>query len=99
MIVESWESEQTIESTISYVSPIIYKDSQTLLARTIVPNTKNVWRPGLFVTAKVVTNDSMVEVAVNRDAVQTLENEKVVFVKKDEELNKKRVKYEALGLW
>lgn len=85
VIIQSWESKKTVESTISYVSPIIYKDSQTVLARTVIQNKDHLWRPGLFVTAKVIVDDSSVDVAVNRDAIQTLENKKVVFVQKDEE--------------
>ncbi|MEZ4742303.1 MAG: efflux RND transporter periplasmic adaptor subunit [Bdellovibrionota bacterium] len=86
VIVQSWESNKTIESTINYVSPIIYKDSQTVLARTIIQNEDLSWRPGLFVTAKVITDNDPVEVAVNRDAIQILEGKKVVFVREDDEL-------------
>jgi cobalt-zinc-cadmium efflux system membrane fusion protein len=65
---------------VSYVSPMIDEETRTALARIEVANESGRWRPGLFVSADVSFEHLDASVLVERDAVQTLEGESVVFV-------------------
>ncbi len=70
-----------IKGSISYVAPIGSSDTQTALARIVLPNKDGRLRPGLFVTARLVLAKRSVLVAVRVGAIQSLENKTVVFVR------------------
>lgn len=70
-----------IEARIDYVSPIGASDTQTAIARAVVPNHDGRLRPGLFVVGRVVLSARPAEVAVKTSALQTLEGKTVVFVR------------------
>ncbi|WP_420131186.1 divalent metal ion exporter adaptor subunit IhpB [Rhodopseudomonas sp.] len=70
-----------IKGRIDYLAPIGALDTQTALARVVLPNTDGRLRPGLFVTARLVLAKRDVPVAVRAGAIQTLENKTVVFVR------------------
>ena len=70
-----------IKATVSYLSPIGARDTQTALARVVLSNADGRLRPGLFVTARLVLTKREVPVAVRVEAIQTLENRTVVFVR------------------
>jgi len=84
----------TAEGTITYVSPIIRESTRTGLARAVIPNDALLWKPGLFVTAEVLVGSADVPVLVSNDAIQTIENQTVVFVAEDDGFEKRPV---ALG--
>ena len=65
--------------TIEYVSPILDKHTRTTTARVVMPNAGE-WRPGLFVTARVLVERVNAGVVVPKTAVQTIDGEQVVFV-------------------
>lgn len=69
-----------IEAKIDYLSPIGASDTQSAIARAIVPNSGRL-RPGLFVDGKVILSARPVDVAVSTNALQTLEGKNVVFVR------------------
>lgn len=73
-----------IKGVISYVAPIGASETQTALARVVLPNVGGRLRPGMFVTAKLVLSERRVPVAVQARAIQTLENKTVVFVREGE---------------
>jgi len=77
---------------IAYVSPIVDDTTRTCLARIVLPNPKGLYRPGLFVTAKVDVGESNVDVLIPKSAVQRIENKSVVFVPTDEGLVAEPVK-------
>ncbi len=66
---------------ISYVGPIVGTESRTALARVVLLNQSGVFRPGLFITAKVAVSETQATVVVPKDAVQSLEGRKCVFTK------------------
>jgi membrane fusion protein, heavy metal efflux system len=65
---------------IAYISPLIDESTRTTRARVLIPNTDNVWKPGMFVSAQAVLKAEAVRVLVPNDAIQTVENQTVVFV-------------------
>ena len=80
MVIDGGLGMERTEATISYISPFGAENSQTMLARAIVPNATGAWRPGLFVRGDVITDAEEVPVAVKADAVQTFRDWDVVFV-------------------
>jgi cobalt-zinc-cadmium efflux system membrane fusion protein len=68
------------ETTLAYLSPIGAVNTQTLLARAVLPNPDRSWRPGLFVTAEVEVGAHEVPVAVAAAALQRLRDWDVVFL-------------------
>ena len=63
------------------LGPLVREDTRTALARTVVTNAGSVFRPGLFITGKVTAGTVSAAVCVPRDAVQTIANKPVVFVR------------------
>jgi len=71
---------ETTEAKISYISPFGAENSQTMLARALVPNASGEWRPGIFVRGDVIVDAGEVPVAVKADALQTFRDWDVVFI-------------------
>ncbi len=81
LTVSASETDIPEASTVlDYISPVIDRSTRTASARAELPNPHGHWMPGLFVTAHVVTAESVYPVVINRDAVQSLEGEHVVFI-------------------
>ncbi|RJF77008.1 divalent metal ion exporter adaptor subunit IhpB [Rhodopseudomonas palustris] len=81
VLIDPDDGRSEIKGRIDYLAPIGALDTQTALARVVLPNTDGRLRPGLFVTARLVLAKRDVPVAVRADAIQTLENKTVVFVR------------------
>lgn len=83
-VVISADSEiPQANGVISYVGPIVGAESRTALARVLLSNESGIFRPGLFVTAEVAVSKTLAKVVVSKDAVQSLEGRKCVFIKDD----------------
>ena len=76
--------ELRTRGTISYVTPIVDEQTRTATARIVLVNSRGEWRPGMFVTARIIVSDASVPVAVTRTALHTLEGQTVVFVESEE---------------
>ncbi len=72
-----------VESTIDYVAPHFRDETRTATARVILPNPEGLLYPGMFVKAEVSLEDVNAPLIIPRDAVQTIDNETVVFVFRD----------------
>lgn len=68
---------------ISYLAPVGMSETQTAVARVVLPNGDGRLRPGLFATARLILTARSVPVAVRAAAIQTLENKTVVFVREE----------------
>ena len=73
----------TVVRKIDYISPIIDEATRTAEARVILPNPDGVWKPGLFVTGKIVTENLKVNMVVPKTALETLGDQTVIFIKTD----------------
>lgn len=73
------------EGKISFVGSLIGAQTRTAPARVELSNPQGAWRPGLFVTVEVLTNDNdkPSAVTVASEALQTVEEKTAVFVKVD----------------
>jgi cobalt-zinc-cadmium efflux system membrane fusion protein len=67
---------------ITYVGSLLGEQTRTAKARVALANPDRAWRPGLFVSVDVPsTQTGAAAVTVSTDAIQTLEDKQVVFVK------------------
>ena len=80
VVVSAGHGRDQAEGRISYISPIVDEETRTATARVVLANPNRVWRPGMFVTARVLVEDATVPVAVPRTAIETIEGRAVVFV-------------------
>jgi cobalt-zinc-cadmium efflux system membrane fusion protein len=81
--IDSGDGAAPAVTTLAYLSPIGSVNTQTLLARAVLPNSDGSWRPGLFVTGEVEVASVEVPVAVSEAALQRLRDWDVVFLAED----------------
>jgi multidrug efflux pump subunit AcrA (membrane-fusion protein) len=81
ILIDPADGGPPIDSKISYLSPVGSGDTQSALARAVVPNSGQRLRPGLFITGRLTLSEKTVSVAVKASALQTWENRTVVFVR------------------
>lgn len=77
--VSSTAFESKVQGTISYVGALLGEQTRTARARVTLTNPDGAWRPGLFVTVSVYGENQDVALTVPADAVQTIENQTMVF--------------------
>lgn len=68
------------DGLIKYISPIISHETRTFTARCILKDARDDFTPGAFVRAQIKIKSIDAAVVVPREAVQTFEGERVVFV-------------------
>ena len=91
ILIDPADGGPKIEAKISYVSPVGSSETQSALARAVVPNAEHQLRPGLFATGRLTLSAKKVPVAVKSSALQTLENRTVVFVRDGEKFEARDV--------
>jgi len=69
---------------VDYVAPALGETMRAATARVTLPNPDLGWRPGMFVTATIATEETHVPVAVRRSALQRLEGADVVFIEEED---------------
>ena len=67
--------------TVAFVGSLIGEQTRTAKARVVLDNPNGAWRPGLFVNVEVVADEATVPVTIATDAVQTVGEKPVVFLK------------------
>ena len=73
------------EGTIEFVQPLVGEDTRTALARITTPNLDRRWKPGMFVSATVVTDAVQAELRIPLTALIRMDDgDQVVFVETDE---------------
>lgn len=79
--IDIGQDREPITARLDYISPLGAEASQTMLARSIVPNPEGLLRPGIFVMGTVTTESAEVPVAVKASALQTFRDWDVVFIR------------------
>ncbi len=79
--VQSTDLGSEVSGRISYIGPLVGQETRAATARIVLANPGGRWRPGLFVTVRLVREATMVLQAVSADAIQTFRDWQVVFVK------------------
>jgi len=82
--VRTGRGELSATGTIDYVSPIVDATTRTAVARVVLDNPQGRWRPGMFVSGRITLRTAEAPVAVERDALQIVEGQTVVFVRTQE---------------
>lgn len=80
-------------AAISYISPIGMTDTQSILARAVIDNKDGSYRPGLYVTGRVLLGEQKVAVAVKQSAIQYVEGKPVVFVEAKDGFEAREVEF------
>jgi cobalt-zinc-cadmium efflux system membrane fusion protein len=79
--VKATSMDTVATGTVSYVGSLLGEETRTAKARVTLPNPKSAWRPGLFVNVELTADERDVPVAVASEAIQTVGDKPVVFVK------------------
>ncbi len=87
----SEEDEAPLRGTVAYVGPMVSEETRTVPARIVLPNAEGRLRPGLFVTARIASEEVRVPVMIRRDALQRVEGDAAVFVRTDDGFNLRSV--------
>lgn len=70
----------TAHGSVKYISPIVSHETRTFTARCVLKGARADFTPGAFVRARIAVQTMPVAVQVEREAVQTIEGETVVFI-------------------
>jgi cobalt-zinc-cadmium efflux system membrane fusion protein len=76
-------TQLTTTGKVAFIGALVGEQTRMAKVRVTFANPQGVWRPGLFVNASVNAAAQDFAVAVPSDAIQTIENRPVVFVKQD----------------
>jgi cobalt-zinc-cadmium efflux system membrane fusion protein len=66
---------------INYIGRLVGEETRSATGRLTLANVKGVWRPGLFVTVRIVQEEKLIPIAVSTEGIQTFRDWQVVFVK------------------
>jgi len=91
VFIDPADGRPPIEAKISYLSPVGSSETQSALARATVANPDQRLRPGLFVTGRLTLSERNVAVAVKSSALQTIDNQTVVFVRNGDKFEAREV--------
>ena len=91
VLIDTEDGGKPVEAKVSYLSPVGASETQSALARAVIANPEGRLRPGLFVAGRVVMTEKPVELAIKLNALQTLENRTVVFVRSGEKFEPRDV--------
>ncbi len=81
VLISAGKGMPEVKGTISYIAPVIDEITRTAEARVVLPNSNGLWKPGLFVTGRVVTEKIKVNLAIPKTALENLNGKTVVFVR------------------
>jgi membrane fusion protein, heavy metal efflux system len=72
---------ESSSATIMFVSPLLDKETRAARVVASIDNAAGKWRPGLFVTAEIATDEAPAAIVVPKTALQTVKGDTVVFVR------------------
>lgn len=80
-VVTTTSSDSKASGTVSYVGSLIGEQTRSANARVVLQNPKLAWRPGLYVNVELTADQADVPIAVDADAIQTINDKPVVFMR------------------
>jgi cobalt-zinc-cadmium efflux system membrane fusion protein len=83
--ISAVEGGRSTDATLAYVAPVYDGETRSALARAVITNDGDIWRPGAFIRAELEVEMETDRLTVGKDAIQTLLEQKVLFVPGDEE--------------
>ena len=88
--IDPEDGSTPIEAKITYLSPVGASETPSAMARAVVANSGHL-RPGLFVTGRLVMAEKPVPLAIQLNAIQTIEGRNVVFVRSGDKFQPREV--------
>lgn len=82
--VHTLETNANVKSKIDMLLPTADAASQTVIAIVPIPNENGVWRVGMIIEGHVDIGRKVANAAVKEEAVQTMNEKPVVFIKENE---------------
>lgn len=81
--VKASASDAQVTGKVAYVGALLGTQTRTAMARIVLANPGNAWRPGMFVNVdvEVAASQRAVPVAVAASAIQTVDDKPTVFVR------------------
>jgi cobalt-zinc-cadmium efflux system membrane fusion protein len=69
-----------VAGRVAYLGPLLGTEARTAIAHVAIDNPEGLWRPGVFVTVRLVQEEFMAAVAVRPEAIQRIRDWDVVFI-------------------
>lgn len=79
-VVISTDAGQSVPARVVYLSPIIDPETRTSTALAQLDNMSDIWHPGTFVQAELLTDETTVPLMVKKTAIQNIDGIDVVFI-------------------
>ena len=92
VLVRATAFDAKATGTVAFVGALVGEQTRMARARIVLANPQGTWRPGLFVSIEVNAANLQVPVAVETEAIQTLGNREVVFVREETKFIPRSVK-------
>ncbi len=73
-----------VETVIDYVSPLIDPQTRTVKARCVLAGGGDDFSPGAFVRAQIAVESVLARVRIEKDAVQTMNGETIIFIEDED---------------
>jgi cobalt-zinc-cadmium efflux system membrane fusion protein len=83
---------RTAQTRIEYVSPLVSPETRTFKARCELSDSTGSFVPGSFVRAQIAVESVQADVRVEKDAIQTMKGESIVFIQDADGLEPRDVK-------
>ena len=81
--IEALGGKAATDAVVSYISPVFDERTRSLVARAVIPNPNNLWKPGTFVKASFSLTTDDKSLLVCKDAVQIVDERPCVFISED----------------
>jgi len=79
--VRSQDLDREVSGRVTFIGSLVGRENRSATARIVIPNPDGRWRPGLFVSVRLVQSSTTVPLAVPAEAIQTFRDWQVVFVR------------------
>lgn len=80
-IVQSKDLGRGVTGRVTYIGSLVGEETRSAPTRIVIPNPDGKWRPGLFVSVRLVEKSTTVPLAVLAEAIQTFRDWQVVFIR------------------
>jgi len=84
VVVSAGHGIPEASGAISYISPLVGEETRTVTARVVLPNPQGLWRPGLFVTARVVVEAIDAPIVVPKTALESIDDQTCIFTETED---------------
>lgn len=84
IVVSNGPGVPEIDARVSYIEPTVVEETRTVHVRAVIQNTGGRWRPGAFITGKMVMEEGLASITVPSDAVLLVDGRACLFLREKE---------------